>query len=86
MDKILYPSQLKYLSQFKNPNDTLVIEMEKYAIEHHIPILDWQSAALMEILIKIVKPKTGSGNRDCYRILINKNCQEPKEKGDCTYN
>ena len=57
MDKILYPSQLKYLSQFKDQNDPLINEMEKYAVEHNIPILDWQSAAFMEILIRTIKPK-----------------------------
>ena len=57
MDKILYPSQLKYLYQFKDQNDPLINEIEKYADEHHIPILDWQSAAFMEILIRIIKPK-----------------------------
>jgi predicted O-methyltransferase YrrM len=57
MDKILYPSQLKYLYQFKNQHDPLINEMEKYADEHYIPILDWQSAAFMEILIRTIKPK-----------------------------
>jgi len=57
MDKILYPSQHKYLSRFKDQNDPLILEMEKYANEHNIPILDWQSAAFMEILIRIINPK-----------------------------
>ena len=57
MDKILFPSQLKYLSQFKDQNDSLINEMEKYAAEHNIPILDWQSAAFMEILIRTIKPR-----------------------------
>ena len=57
MDKILYPLQHQYLNQFKDQNDPLIKEMEKYADEHHIPILHWQSAAFMEILIRIIKPK-----------------------------
>jgi caffeoyl-CoA O-methyltransferase len=57
MDKILYPSQHKYLNQFKDQNDPLINEMEKYAEEHHIPILDWQSATFMEILIRTINPK-----------------------------
>ena len=57
MDKILYPSQLKYLNQFKDQDDPLIREMEKYADEHNVPILNWQSAAFMEILIRIIKPK-----------------------------
>jgi predicted O-methyltransferase YrrM len=57
MDKILYPAQLAYLAQFKDTKDPLIIEMEKYAVEHNIPILDWQSAALLEILIKNANPR-----------------------------
>jgi predicted O-methyltransferase YrrM len=57
MDKILFPSQLQYLTQFKDQNDQLIIEMEKYAIGHNIPILNWQSASFLEILIKLVNPK-----------------------------
>jgi predicted O-methyltransferase YrrM len=57
MDKILYPLQHQYLNQFKDQDDPLIKEMEKYADEHHIPILHWQSAAFMEILIRIIKPK-----------------------------
>ena len=57
MDKILYSSQLKYLYQFKDDNDPLINEMEKYAVEHHIPILDWQSAAFMEILVRMIRPR-----------------------------
>ena len=57
MDKILYPSQHKYLYQFKNQNDPLIKEMEKYADEHNVPILDWQSADFLEILIRVINPK-----------------------------
>jgi predicted O-methyltransferase YrrM len=57
MDKILYHSQHKYLNQFKDQNDPLIKEMEIYAVEHNIPILDWQSAEFMEILIRMINPK-----------------------------
>ena len=57
MDKILYPSQHKYLYQFKDQNDPLIKEMEKYAVDHNVPILDWQSASFMEFLVKSIKPK-----------------------------
>ena len=57
MDKILYPSQHKYLYQFKVQDDPLINEMEKYAEEHNIPILDWKSAEFMEILIRTINPK-----------------------------
>src|ERR1017187_5885111 len=57
MDKILYPLQNKYLNQFKQQNDPLIKEMEKYAEEHNVPILSWQAAAFMEILIRMINPK-----------------------------
>ena len=57
MDKILYPAQSKYLNQFKDQNDALIKEMEKYAAEHNVPILNWQSAAFLEILIRMINPK-----------------------------
>jgi predicted O-methyltransferase YrrM len=57
MDKILYPSQLNYLSQFSGHKDPLIIEMEKYAHENNVPILDSQSAAFLEVLIKMLRPK-----------------------------
>ena len=57
MDKILYPAQSKYLNQFKDQNDVLIKEMEKYAAEHNVPILNWQSAAFLEILIRMINPK-----------------------------
>jgi caffeoyl-CoA O-methyltransferase len=57
MDKILYPLQHKYLYQFKNQNDPLIMEMEKYADEHNVPILNWHSADFLELLIKMINPK-----------------------------
>ncbi|MDR3666461.1 MAG: O-methyltransferase [Ignavibacteriaceae bacterium] len=57
MDKIIYAAQLQYLSQFKNQNDKLITEMEKFAKEHNVPILSWQAAAFLEVLIKMVNPK-----------------------------
>lgn len=57
MSDILNPSQAKYLNSFKKEDDPLIIEMEKYAAENKVPILSWQSADLLEILIKMLKPK-----------------------------
>lgn len=57
MAKILYPLQNEYLNQFKQQNDPLIKEMEKYAEEHNVPILSWQAAAFMEILIRMINPK-----------------------------
>ncbi len=57
MSDILNPSQAKYLNSFKRTDDPLILEMEEYAKEHKVPILSWQSADLLEILIKMLKPK-----------------------------
>ena len=57
MAEILNQSQAKYLQSFKRNNDPLIKEMEEYAEEHHVPILSWHSADLLEILIKTTKPR-----------------------------
>jgi predicted O-methyltransferase YrrM len=57
LDKILFPVQAEYLSRFADHKDPLIIEMEKYAHENNVPILDQNSAAFMEVLIKMLKPK-----------------------------
>lgn len=56
MSKILYPAQKKYLESFRKKDDKLITEMEQYAIEHHVPILDWHSVEFMENLILAHKP------------------------------
>ncbi len=57
MSSILNPEQEKYLNSFRKSGDPLIREMEEYAREHNVPILSWQSADLLEILIKIMRPK-----------------------------
>jgi predicted O-methyltransferase YrrM len=57
MSGILNSSQVKYLKSFKKTDDPLILEMEEYAKEHKIPILSWQSADFLEILINLIKPK-----------------------------
>ena len=57
MSGILFPSQLKYLEQFKNEKDPLIEEMEKYAIKFNVPILSWQAVEFMEQMIRIINPK-----------------------------
>ncbi len=56
MNRILYPAQRKYLESFRKKEDKLIIEMEKFAEEHHVPILDWHSVEFIEKLIMIYKP------------------------------
>ncbi len=57
MRDILNPSQEKYINSFRKEDDPLIMEMEEYAAEHHVPILSWQSADLLEILIRMMRPK-----------------------------
>ncbi len=57
MSKILFPTQNKYLEEFKKNDDPLLLEMESYAKEYNVPILSWQSVEFLEQLIKIIKPK-----------------------------
>ncbi len=57
MSSILNHQQEKYLDHFRQPEDPLILEMEDYAGKHKVPILSWQSADLLEILIKMMKPK-----------------------------
>jgi predicted O-methyltransferase YrrM len=56
MTQILFPAQKKYLESFRKKGDELILEMEQYAVEHKVPILDWHSADLIEKLILINKP------------------------------
>lgn len=57
MNSILNQSQEKYLNNFKLAEDPLIEEMEAYAKQHNVPILSWQSADFLEILIKMTEPK-----------------------------
>jgi predicted O-methyltransferase YrrM len=57
MSDILNHAQAKYLQSFKENNDQLLLDMETYAEERNVPILSWQSADFLEILIRLVKPK-----------------------------
>ncbi len=56
MTKILYPAQKKYLESLRIKDDKLITEMEEYAEEHHVPILDWHSIEFIEKLILTNKP------------------------------
>ncbi len=56
MPKILYPAQRKYLESFRRKDDKLLTEMEDYAEEHNIPILDWDSIEFIEKIILAYRP------------------------------
>lgn len=56
MSKIIYPVQLKYLENFRDEKNPLLVEMEDFASENSVPILSWQSGDFLEQLVKISKP------------------------------
>ncbi len=56
MTQILFPAQKKYLESFRKKEDELILEMERYASENKVPILNWHAADLIEKLIIINKP------------------------------
>lgn len=56
MSQILYPAQKKYLESYRKKTDKLILEMEEYAENHHVPILDWHSVEFIENLILAHKP------------------------------
>ena len=53
MSKIIYTSQEKYLKSFRIEDDELILEMEKFAKENKVPILNWSAAEFLESLILI---------------------------------
>ena len=57
MSEILQPEQFKYLNNFRNQQNDLTLEMEAFAKERNIPILEWTSAEFIEQLVLIHKPK-----------------------------
>jgi predicted O-methyltransferase YrrM len=57
MNKIINTVQQNYMSSFRKKPDSLIEEIEKYAKEHSVPILSWQSAELLEQLVQIKNPK-----------------------------
>jgi len=56
MAQIFFPAQKKYLESFRKKGDDLILEMEQYAIEHKVPILNWHAADFIEKLIMINRP------------------------------
>lgn len=50
-------NQLRYLDGFRTMDNELILEMESFAMENRIPILDQHAARFLELQIKITKPK-----------------------------
>ncbi len=57
MDKIIYKNQLDYLISLRNKPEPHIKEMEEYAQANNIPILDWNSAELLEQIVLTIRPK-----------------------------
>ena len=57
MSDILKPPQENYIKSFRRTADPLIMEMEDYAKKYRVPILSWQSADLLEMLIRMIEPK-----------------------------
>lgn len=49
LDAIIQREQAEYLDQLTTQNDPLLVEMEAYAAEHHVPIADREVALFIEI-------------------------------------
>ncbi len=56
MTQILFSAQKKYLESFRKKESELILEMEQFAIEHNVPILNWHAADFIEKLIQMNKP------------------------------
>lgn len=57
MSGILYPLQLKYIEGFVPEPDSLLKELEDFAVKNRVPILNHVSARFLEQMIAISKPK-----------------------------
>jgi predicted O-methyltransferase YrrM len=57
MGEIIYENQLAYISSLRHETNELILELEAFAKEKRVPILDWLSAELLVNLIVSHKPK-----------------------------
>ncbi|MCU7496321.1 MAG: O-methyltransferase [Ignavibacteria bacterium] len=57
MENIICPEQQAYLETLRKEEDPLIIEMEEYAKEHRVPILNWKAVEFMEQLILAYRPR-----------------------------
>jgi caffeoyl-CoA O-methyltransferase len=53
IDAILQREQAEYLDQLLPPGDELLVEMERYAAEHRVPIADREVARFLEITARM---------------------------------
>ncbi len=57
MSNILHSIQSEYLENCRTEEDNLILELELFAKDNNIPILNWNAAELLEQLITIKSPK-----------------------------
>jgi len=57
MSNVLYPSQKKYLESFIPAKDKLITDLENFAKENRVPILDKLSAEFLEQMVLMTNPK-----------------------------
>lgn len=57
MKGIVFANQEKYLSAQRNKPDALIAEMEVFAADNQVPILNWNAADFLEMLVRSAKPK-----------------------------
>lgn len=57
MSNITYLNQIEYLESLRGEPDPLIKEMEEFAQQNRVPILDWKSAELLEQIVMMIKPK-----------------------------
>lgn len=57
MKGIVFVNQEKYLSAQRKKPDALIAEMETFASENQVPILVWNAADLLEMIVRSAKPK-----------------------------
>lgn len=57
MKRIVLPNQEKYLEKIRAKQEDITLQMEAYANTHSIPILNWNAADFLEVLIRTKEPK-----------------------------
>ncbi len=57
MKGIIHSNQEAYLTAQRKTPDELLLEMEKFALENKVPILNWNAGDLLETLITTYRPE-----------------------------
>ena len=55
VDAIIQRDQAEYLDRLIGQNDPLLVEMEEYAAEHHVPIADREVARFLQITARAIR-------------------------------